>query len=86
MANHSPRTSAQTIPESFDMMAYTGRAFDLACTLETLRAAMPEDRDEDRLPIAYMVGMLAGQAKALADLLFELPLELVAPSKQGGAR
>ena len=69
---------------SFNMLAYQARAFVLACTLETLRAAMPADPIDAEIPIAHMVGMLAEQAMALAELLAELPVELTEPSMQGG--
>lgn len=71
---------------SIDMMAFTSRAFDIAYTLHVLSTAMPDDKADDAIPTAYMVRMLAGQARALAEQLFELPFVLAEPAKSGETR
>lgn len=84
MTNHSSRISAQSPLPPFDMTAFTGRAFDIASTLETLCVAMPDDKLGDPVPATYMVGMLAERARALANDLAELPRELVRRIDHGG--
>lgn len=77
------KAASVTAMPSIDMMAFTTRAFDIAYTLDVLSAAMPNDKADDPIPTAYMIRMLAGQARTLADQLFELPFVLVAPAREG---
>ncbi|AUA58886.1 Uncharacterised protein [Achromobacter spanius] len=79
------KAASVTAMPSIDMMVFTNRAFDIACTLDVLSAALPDDKADDPIPTAYIVRMLAGQARTLADQLFELPFVLLVPA-QGGEK